>query len=355
MAVRFGLRIPPCEDARLAAEFARRVEEAGFDAAWFPDSQFLWRDVWATLALAADRTERLLLGTAVTNFETRNPAVTASAAATIEELAPGRFRLGVATGDSAVKTLGIAPTSIGRMRERIELVRTLLAGEPASFGGTEGPYANRRMRVRGASRRPVSVYLAATAPRALALAGEVCDGVILLVGTAPDLVDAALAHVARGAEAAGRSLTELDLCLAAHTAVTADADEAARLVKPLVLTSAQLGGSEALRRAGIEVDVPPVLAGVYPDVTHAEHWEAAIAAAEAYVPDEAARRYAEAFALAGPPGELVTRIRAAAERGITSLYVLGLSSYVLPVDLLDAFRGEILPAFRIANADSRAL
>lgn len=343
-----GLRIPPCESVDATAAFAREVEEAGFDAAWFPDSQFLWRDVWATLALAADRTERLLLGTAVTNFETRNPAVTASAAATIEELAHGRFRLGVATGDSAVKTLGLSPTRVEAMRERIELVRRLLAGDAVAFGGSEGVYAGRRMRVRGASGRPVPVYVAATAPRALALAGEVADGVILLAGTAPELVARALAHVARGARAAGRTLADLDVCLACHTVVAADDEEAARLVKPLVVTSAQLGGAGALRDAGIDVDVPPVVAGVYPDVTHAEDWEAAIASAEQYVSADAARRYASSFALAGPPDAVAARLRAAAERGVTSIYVLGLSSYAFPADLLAAFRDEVIPALRTA-------
>ena len=117
--VRSGLRIPTCEPADALAAFARSVEEAGFDAAWFPDSQFLWRDVWATLALAALHTERLTLGTAITNFETRNAAVTDAAAARIEELAPRRFTLGVGTGDSSTKTLGLSPTRLARMREQI--------------------------------------------------------------------------------------------------------------------------------------------------------------------------------------------------------------------------------------------
>src|SRR5581483_8918781 len=61
--VRFGIRIPPCADARAAAACARDAEAAGFDVAWFPDSQLLWRDVYAAMALAAGRTERIVLGT----------------------------------------------------------------------------------------------------------------------------------------------------------------------------------------------------------------------------------------------------------------------------------------------------
>jgi 5,10-methylenetetrahydromethanopterin reductase len=352
---RFGIRIPPCTNAAEVASFARAAEEAGFDHAWFPDSQFLWRDVWATLALAAARTERIVLGTAVTNFETRNAAVTAAAAATIGELAPGRFVLGVGTGDSSIKTLGLTPTRLDRMREAIDLVRRLLAGEAVAFGGTTGAYANRRMRLRSAPGSAPPVYVAATAPKALALAGEIADGVIMLSGTAPHVVQTALAHVRRGAEAAGRDPAAIDVCLAAHTALAADEAAAARLVKPLCITSAQLGGADALNAAGIEIDVPPVVAGVYPDVTHAEDWDAAIAAADEWVTDEMARRYAETFALAGTAEAVADRLRAAAELGVTSVYVLGLSSYELPAGLLEAFRDRIIPGIRgAAAADSRA-
>jgi 5,10-methylenetetrahydromethanopterin reductase len=344
--VRFGLRLPPCVNAAEVASFARSAEDAGFDHAWFPDSQFLWRDVWATVALAAARTERIVLGTAVTNFETRNTAVTAAAAATLEELAPRRFVLGVGTGDSSIKTLGLAPTRLARMREQIELVRQLLAGEAVAYAGAGGAYANRRMRLRSAPGYPIPIYLAATGPKALALAGEIADGVIMLSGTAPHLIEDALGHVRRGAEAVGRELGALDVCLAAHTALAADEETAARLVKPLCITSAQLGGSDALKAAGIEVRVPPVVAGVYPDVTHAEDWNEAIEAADRWVTDEMSRRYADAFCLAGPPQAVADRLRRASELGVTSFYVLGLSSYVLPGQLLEEFRDRIIPQVR---------
>jgi 5,10-methylenetetrahydromethanopterin reductase len=90
MSVRFGLRIPPCADVRDVAATARAAEEADFDVAWLPDSQFLWRDVWAAMALAATTTDRIALGTCVTQFETRHATVTAAAAATIDEIAPRR-------------------------------------------------------------------------------------------------------------------------------------------------------------------------------------------------------------------------------------------------------------------------
>ena len=100
--MRFGLRIPPCRSAAEVARCVADAERAGFDIAWLPDSQFLWRDVWACLALAAARTERIVLGTCVTNLQTRDPSVTAAAAVTLDELAPGRTILGVGSESPAV-------------------------------------------------------------------------------------------------------------------------------------------------------------------------------------------------------------------------------------------------------------
>lgn len=343
--VRFGLRHPPCVSAADVAEFARRAELAGFDTAWFPDSQFIWRELWATMALATTTTERIRLGTAVTNFETRNVAVTAAASSTIEELAPGRVRVGVGTGDSAVKTLGLRPTRLARMREQVELLRELLRGSPVAYDTPGEVRGIRQMRVRSAPGRALPVYMAATGPRALELAGEIADGVIIMAGVAPPLIERAVKAVRRGIAAAGRRPDEVDLWLGAHTAVADDEAEGARLVKPLCISSAQLGGSEALRSVGIEISVPPVVEGIYPDVTHAEDWEAAIRAAGRYVSDDVARRYAESFTLAGPPDVLRARIDRAAELGIAGFYILGYSSYELPVAALETFRDEVIPRY----------
>ncbi|GGM24881.1 hypothetical protein GCM10010129_81740 [Streptomyces fumigatiscleroticus] len=102
-----GVRIPPCDRADRIVTSVRRAEELGFDSAWFPDSQLLWRDVFTTLTAAALGTERIGLGTAVTHLVTRHPAVVASAARSVAELAPGRFTLGRGVGDSSV-----APTDL---------------------------------------------------------------------------------------------------------------------------------------------------------------------------------------------------------------------------------------------------
>jgi 5,10-methylenetetrahydromethanopterin reductase len=331
----FGLRLPPCVPVAEVADFARRAELAGIDMVWIPDSQFLWRDVWTTAALVADRTERIGIGIAVTNFETRHVAVTASAIAAVDELSRGRVRVAFGTGDSSVKTLGLAPSRLRRVREQLGLLRRLLRGEGVTWEG-DSRYGGRPMRLRHAPRREVPVYLAASGPNALALAGEIADGVIVASGVAPQLVERALAHVRSGAERAGRALDDLDIWLGAHTLAAPDEATAVQLAKPLCLASAQLGATAALRSVGIDLDVPPVVAGVHPDITHAESWDLAVRAAESYIDDEAARRYAASFTLVGTDDQITERIQAATRPGVDAVYVLGLSSYELPHGQLDA-------------------
>jgi 5,10-methylenetetrahydromethanopterin reductase len=311
----------------------------GFDIAWIPDSQFLWRDVWATLALSAGQTSSIRLGTCVTNFETRHASVTAAACGTLDELASGRIILGVGTGDSSIKTLGLRPTRLDRMREEIELTRALLRGERVEFEG-------RSMEIEAAPAGRVPIYMAANAPKALALAGELCDGVICLAGMRPELVRGALDHVASGAARAGRTLEDLDICAGTICHVTDSEQEAARIVRPYVVATAQVGGRDALLAAGIDVDPPPVVAGIYPDMSHARDWDAASAAAEEWVSDEIALRYADAFCLIGSVEDTLGRLEAVAEMGVTSFYIRHVSSYTLPLDVLEAYGEAIIPRFR---------
>lgn len=325
--MRFGLRIPPCAPAHEVARCVADAERAGFDIAWLPDSQFLWRDVWSCLALAADRTERIALGPCVTNFETRHLSVTAAAAVTLEELAPGRTILGVGSGDSSIKTLGLRPTRLAGMRSGVERLRDLMRGATVDFDG-------RPMRLHAAAERPIPVYLAANGPKALALAGEIADGVITATGIAPELVRRLRTQVGPGVE----------LCVGTFCHVTDDEREAARIVKPYVVATAQVGGGETLRSIGIDIEPPAVVGGIYPDMSHAEDWDEAAEAAGEWVTDEMARRYADAFCLVGSAEQCIARLERAADAGATNFYIRHFSSYTLPDRVLAAFGESIIPA-----------
>ena len=118
------------------------------------------------------------------------------------------------------------------------------------------------------------------------------------------------------------------------------------MVKPLCITSAQLGASEALKSVGIDITVPKVIPGIYPDVTHAVDWDAAIRGSDAYVSDEMADIYARNFTFAGTADDVIERIEGAAELGINNVYIQGPLSYVLPLPQLERIRDSVIPHFR---------
>src|SRR5262245_63052118 len=109
-------------------QLIRFAEELGYRRAWVPDSQMIWSDCYATLALAAANTARIKLGTGVAIPGTRLAPVTAHAIASINRLAPGRVFLGIGTGHTAMRVMGMPPMPVGGFREYLRGVRALLGG-----------------------------------------------------------------------------------------------------------------------------------------------------------------------------------------------------------------------------------
>jgi len=335
--LRVGVRVPPCDRADRVAGTVRRAEELGFDEVWFPDSQLLWRDVFTTLTAAALGTGRIGLGTAVTNLATRHPAVVASAARSVAELAPGRFTLGLGVGNSSVGPIGLRQTPSATMREGLRTLRALLDGEEWDFEG--------KVRSRLRDPRPeVPLHLAASGPKNLRLAGEIADGVILLSGVSPRTLEQATARVREGAEAAGRDADGIPLTVSAFCAVTDDVEAEARRIKPICASIAQNGGTPFLALAGIDVQVPATVEGVYPDLVHAEDWDAAVEICSEWISDEAALRFAEEFCLFGIPERITERLSALGALGVTGVFLQHVGSYDPPTELIEAVGSSVLPA-----------
>ena len=113
-----------------------RAEALGFDAAWFADSQMLWSDCYSCMALAADRTERIKLGTGVSVVDTRIAPVTAHSIATVNVLAPGRTFLGVGNGFTAWRLMARNPARLVEFEAFLDTISRLLSGEEAPFTHT---------------------------------------------------------------------------------------------------------------------------------------------------------------------------------------------------------------------------
>jgi len=179
----FGISFPPHPGAWRDAEIA---EANGFTHAWFYDSQLLYSDVYACMALVAQRTSKLKLGTLVAVPSNRIAPVTASAVATINAIAPGRVILGIGTGGTARNTMGLHPVSVNVLATYVQQVRGLLAGEDVLFREGDAERWIRllhRDRARGFLNLddPIEIHVAANGPRALRVVAEHADGWITVV------------------------------------------------------------------------------------------------------------------------------------------------------------------------------
>jgi probable F420-dependent oxidoreductase len=220
---RLGLELPGDLSLEEKLELAVWAEQHGFDDAWL--AEISDPDGFITLGVAATRTSRIRIGTAIIPLGTRSIPVVAAAAATVAQLAPQRFALGLGVSSNVIveKWNGMPRgRPLGRARESIELLRTLLAGERSSQEGEFVSSSGFRLRQPPPVRPPI--ILAALNVKMLELGGEIADGVFLnFLPTAA--VPQALEAVARGAERAGRD-TLPELLLLVPTEVSDDADAA---------------------------------------------------------------------------------------------------------------------------------
>lgn len=334
--ITIGVRVPPCRPLPEIATFAGTVEHAGFDALYVPDSQTLWRDSYLALHAAASTTERLTLATAVSNVVTRHPSVIAGLVRTLDEVAPGRIALGLGVGHSSVEPIGLRPSTRAQLRAGVDEIRRLLAGVDVVYGEAVA-------RLRDPRPSGVPVHLAATGPRNLRLAGEIGDGAILLSGVASDPLRAAIAQVRDGAIGAGRAANGPQVTVSAHALVTDDLERDARIIKPILASIAQRGGSSALATAGIEVSVPATITGVVPDLVHAEDWQHAVDVCSRWISDSDAAAFAQAFCLFGTADQIVDRIAAVADLGVTSIFLQHVGSWDLPAELVASVGRDVIP------------
>ena len=194
--MQFGFTLKPDHSLERTVDLTRRAEAAGFAYGWLFDSHVLWREPYVLLTLMAQATERMRLGTCVTNPATREPSVTASALAVLDELSGGRMDLGIGRGDSARRVLGKPPTTMATLEEAIVAIKGLVEGRSVTYEGTE-------LRMPWTGNWTLPVWVAGYGPMALAMTGRIADGVILQLAD-PDLVAWFVGQIRAAERAAGR-------------------------------------------------------------------------------------------------------------------------------------------------------
>ena len=306
------------------------IESLGFDHLWLTDSSLHARNCYSYLTLAATRSSRLLIGTAVTNPATRHPAITAAAAATIDEIAAGRMILGIGAGDRPLLALGLKPSRLATVEAAISAIRQLWRGETvdlgtggsstggsstggSSTGGSRpGEFSLAGAHLRFPARAGIPVFISASGPKTLDLAGRIADGVILLVGLFPEALDWAISRVARAADAAGRPRPHV--AVFAYGAIAEDEAAALADARSIAAWFPQTA-PHICALAGLPSEVTAAARAGY---TGGEFQEAAAAAQG--LPDDFVRK----VALAGNQRRAAGQIRAALEAGADSVHVFPL-------------------------------
>ena len=311
---RFGIVLLP-ESLTDFGELCRETEASGFDWLGVADSQSVFRELYVALTLAALNTRRVKLGPLVTNPLTRHLVVTASAIASVDELAGGRAVLGLGSGDSAIYTIGAPPATLSGLEDSIAMLGRLTTGETVDRGG-------RAWRVHRATRR-VPIYLAAEGPRTLELAGRVADGVICGLGLTPEVIALSLAAIERGARAAGRTLDDVDVWWFAKTSLADTRAAAIEPIKMALAASANHAFRFTLEGKGVPPDLHEKIRALQREY-NAHHHEIP-GAANASLPDrwDLTEFLADRFAVAGSAADCVAQLRRAMGAGARQFMITG--------------------------------
>ena len=327
----FGFTLKPENTIERTIALARQAEGAGFAYGWLFDSHVLWRDPYPLLTLMAEATDRLRLGTCVTNPGTREPSVTASSLATLDELSDGRMDLGIGRGDSARRVLGKPPTTMANLEEAIRVIRALVAGETIAYEGTD-------LHFPWTKGWDLPVWVAGYGPMALAMTGRVADGLILQLAD-PDLVGWFVGQVREAEAAAGRPAGSVRIQAAApaHVGDLASCRDRTRWFPALVSNHVV----DLVNKYPRE-QLPETLTGYIRDREGYDyHHHAEVGSSNAgFVGDEVTDR----FCVLGSVDDHVAKLQALAGAGVDQFNI-----YLMNGDeeaILEVYGREVIPATR---------
>ncbi len=305
----FAITFKPDMPYTRIVSLAKQAEAAGFAYSWIFDSHVLWQEPYPLMTLIAAGTERMRIGTCVTNPAVRDATVTASLLATLNRISDGRMDLGIGRGDSSRRVMGKKPTTLERLEETVGVVRDLCAGNKIEYEG-------RDIQMTWADAGVPPVWVAGYGPKALRSAGRVGDGVILQFAD-PHLIKWCLQFVREGAEEAGRDFSKIRVMSAAPVWVSDDLAKAREQVRwfPALVSNHVV---DLVSRYKPE-ELPEELTSYISDrkgYNYLHHAEVGSSNAE-FVTDETVDR----FCIVGPAEEHVRKLRELQEVGVTQFNI----------------------------------
>ena len=334
--MQFGITIKPDLTIDRIVGLTRQAEAAGFTYGWLFDSHVLWKEPYPLLTLMAANTQRMKLGTCVTNPAVRDLTVTASLFATLNLISNGRMQLGIGRGDSSRRVLGKKPVSWSQLEQSVNVFRDLTAGR-------EIEYESQPTRLTWTVGSPPPVWIAGYGPKVLHMAGRVADGIILQFAD-PDLISWCLGFVKEGARTAGRDFSKIEVMAAAPVWVSDDLAIAREHVRwfPALVSNHVM---DLIRQYKPE-DLPPALTSFVQDrgsYDYQHHCEVD-SDNRNFVSDEVVDR----FCLVGPVKAHHEKLKALAKAGVTQFNI-----YLMCGEeekTLEIYEKEIMPAYEAHRA-----
>jgi probable F420-dependent oxidoreductase len=328
--MQFGITIKPDLSIDRIVALTRQAEAAGFTYGWLFDSHVLWKEPYPLLTLMAANTQRMRLGTCVTNPAVRDLTVTASLFATLNLISNGRMQLGIGRGDSSRRVLGKKPVSWSQLEQSVNVFRDLTAGREIEYEGQP-------TRLIWTAGSPPPVWIAGYGPKVLHMAGRVADGIILQFAD-PDLISWCLGFVKEGARAASRDFSKIEVMAAAPVWVSDDLTVAREHVRwfPALVSNHVM---DLIRQYKPE-DLPPALTSFVQDrgtYDYQHHCEVD-SENRNFVSDEVVDR----FCLVGPVKAHLDKLKMLAKAGVTQFNI-----YLMCGEeekTLEIYEKEILPA-----------
>jgi probable F420-dependent oxidoreductase len=307
----------------------KQAEAAGFAYGWIFDSHVLWQEPYPLMTLMAVNTERMRLGTCVTNPVVRDATVTASLLATLNRISGGRMDLGIGRGDSSRRVMGKKPTTLANLEEAVQVVRDLSAGHSITYEG-------HTIQMTWADSGVPPVWVAGYGPKALRCAGKIGDGVILQFAD-PHLIKWCLQFVREGAEEAGRDFSKIKVMSAAPVWVSDDLEVARDHVRwfPALVSNHVV---DLVSRYKPE-ELPPELTSFIRNregYNYLHHAEVGSSNAQ-FVTDDVVDR----FCIVGPVEEQVRRLKALAEVGVTQFNIYLMSGD--EEDTVEVYGKSVIP------------
>jgi probable F420-dependent oxidoreductase len=307
--MQFAFTLKPDMTPAHTVELTKQAEREGFEYGWVFDSHVLWQEPYPLLTLMAMNTERMRLGTCVTNPVVRDATVTASLLATLNRISGGRMDLGIGRGDSSRRVMGKKPTTLENLEASVGVVRDLCAGKQITYEGhaIQMPWADAGV---------PPVWVAGYGPKALRCAGRIGDGVILQFSD-PHLVKWCLGFVKEGAQEAGRDFSKMRVMSATAVWVSDDLKVARERVRwfPALVSNHVV---DLVSRYKPE-ELPPELTAYVRDrsgYNYLHHAEVGSSNAQ-FVTDEVVDR----FCIVGPVAEHVRRLKELRSLGVTQFNI----------------------------------